>query len=258
MEDRRRFNQRGGRRDQRRDPRKSREERQKEDRINALDAWRPVTDLGKKVRAGEITDISTVLEKGFRIMEAEIVDILIPDLETDFILIGQAKGKFGGGKRRIFRQTQKKTREGNKPIFSVMAVVGNKNGYVGIGLGRAKETMPAREKAVRNAKLNLIQISRGCGSWQCTCGEPHSMPFKVIGREASVEVKFMPAPKGTGLVIDDEIKKIFRLAGIRDVWCKTKGQSRQKINLVSATMRALRKGTRQRVVACNLKYGSIN
>ena len=68
----------------------------------------------------------------------------------------------------------------------------------------------------------------------------------------------MPAPKGTGLVIDEEIKKIFRLAGIKDVWCKTRGQSKQKMNLVSATMRALKQGTRQRVVACNLKYGSIH
>ena len=67
----------------------------------------------------------------------------------------------------------------------------------------------------------------------------------------------MPAPKGTGLVIDDEIKKIFKLAGIRDVWCKTRGQSTQKMNFVEASMKALRQGTRQKVVACNLKYGSI-
>jgi small subunit ribosomal protein S5 len=229
-----------------------------EDRASILDAWKPKTELGRKVKAGEITDIAQVLESGSRIMESEIVDTLITNLETDFISIGQAKGKFGGGKRRIFRQTQKKTREGNKPIFSVMAVVGNKDGYVGVGVGRAKETMPAREKSVRAAKLNLIQITRGCGSWQCTCGTPHSIPFTVKGKEASVEVNFKPAPKGTGLVIDDEIKKIFRLAGIKDIWCKTRGQSKQKLNFVSATIKALQQVTRQRVVACNMKYGSIN
>ena len=190
-------------------------------------------------------------------MEAEIVDMLIPGLETDLILTGQAKGKFGGGKRTIIRKTQKKAREGNKLRFTVMAVVGNKDGYVGIGVGKAKETVPAREKAIRNAKLNIIQIARGCGSWQCTCGTPHSVPFKIQGKDASVKVKFMPAPKGTGLVIDDEIKKIFKLAGIRDVWCKTRGQSTQKMNFVEASMKALRQGTRQKVVACNLKYGSI-
>ncbi|MBT3940754.1 30S ribosomal protein S5 [Candidatus Woesearchaeota archaeon] len=230
----------------------------KEEEFSKLEKWVPRTALGRQVKAGDVTSIATVLESGQRILEAQIVDLLIPDLETDFIFIGQNKGKFGGGKRSIFRRTQKKSREGNKLIFSVMAVVGNKDGYVGIGVGKARETVPAREKAVRNAKLNIMQISRGCGSWQCTCGEPHSIPFKMEGREASVQVKFMPAPKGTGLVIDDEIKKIFRLAGIRDVWCKTRGQSKQKMNFVAAAMEALMHGTRQRVVACNLKYGSTH
>jgi small subunit ribosomal protein S5 len=226
-------------------------------RTAILDGWHPKTELGRKVKAEEITDMAQVLESGYRVMESQIIDKLLPNLESDFINIGQAKGKFGGGKRRIFRQTQKKTKEGNKPVFTVMAVVGNRDGYVGIGIGRAKETMPARDKATRNAKLRVIQIARGCGSWQCTCGEPHSIPFKVEGKEASVKAKFMPAPKGTGLVADAEIKKIFKLAGIKDIWCKTSGQTKQKMNFVSAAMKALRQGTRQRVVACNLKYGSI-
>jgi len=245
-------NQRNQRRNPRRDPKAS-----KEEQFAKLELWQPKTELGKKVKSKEITDISQIICNGIRILEPEIVDYLIPNLESEFIFIGQAKGKFGGGKRRIFRQTQKKTKEGNKPVFTVMAVVGNRDGYVGVGVGRAKETMPAREKALRIAKMNISQIARGCGSWQCTCGEHHSIPFKMLGKESSVEISFMPAPKGTGLVIDDEIKKIFKLAGIKDVWCKTKGQSRQKINFISACMKALRQGTRQRVVSCNVKYGSI-
>ncbi len=242
----------------RRQNRRKRPEATAEEKMQILERWKPKTELGRKVKSGEVNDINIVIESNQRILESEIVDKLLPNLVSDFILIGQAKGKFGGGKRRIFRQTQKKTREGNKPIFTVMAVVGNRDGYVGVGIGRARETMPARSKAVTNAKLNLIQISRGCGSWQCTCGEHHSIPFKVKGKETSVEIKFMPAPKGTGLVIDDELKKIFKLAGITDVWCKTRGQSRQKLNMVSACMKALKRGTCQRVVACNVKYGSIN
>jgi len=250
-----RQNQRGGRRNQGRRPQRPSPE---EERATIIEKWKPKTELGRKVKAGDITSLAEIIESNHRILESEIVDFLVPNLESDFILTGQAKGKFGGGKRRIFRQTQKKTKEGNKPMFTVMAVVGNRDGYVGIGIGRAKETMPARTKAVRNAKLNVIQVSRGCGSWQCTCGEPHSMPFKLRGKETSVEVNFMPAPKGTGLVIDAEIKKIFRLAGIKDVWCKTRGQSRQKMNMVAACMKALKQGTKQRVVSYNVRYGSIN
>lgn len=238
--------------------RKTRAEREAERRFSALEAWQPKTALGKKVKDKEITDIRGILESGYRIMESEIVDTLIPNLEFDYINLGQMKGKFGGGRRRVFRQTQKKTREGNKPHFSVMAIVGNKDGYLGAGIGKSRETMPSREKAVRKAKLNLFQIARGCGSWQCTCGEPHTIPFKLTGKESSVEITLLPAPKGTGLVIDNELKKLMRLVGIKDIWSKTRGQTRQKINLVSACVKALKSGVTTKVISKHgIKYGAI-
>ena len=70
----------------------------------------------------------------------------------------------------------------------------------------------------------------------------------------------MPAPPGTGLVVEDELKKIFKLAGIQDVWSKSKGQTRQKINLVNATMQALGQTTRLKIREVQkplVKYGSI-
>src|SRR4030042_762182 len=70
------------------------------------------------------------------------------------------------GKRRAVRQTQKKTQEGNILSFATFAIVGNKDGYIGLGHGKSKETIPAREKAMRKAKLNIIKIRRGCGSWE--------------------------------------------------------------------------------------------
>lgn len=202
--------------------------------------WVPKTDLGKKVKNGEIVDIESVLDKGYVIKETEIIDILIPSLETELLLIGQAKGKFGGGKRRIFRQTQKKTREGNKPHFMTLAVTGNKDGYVGMGPGKSKETVPAREKAYRKAKLNMIKIRRGCGSWQCGCKTGHSIPFKIKGKCGSVEIELMPAPKGTGLKAEKECQKILSLAGITDVWSRTKGKTTTKINLMYACFDALK------------------
>ncbi len=219
-------------------------EARREEEFSKLDAWEPKTQLGQEVKKGEITDIAQILDSGRKILEPEIVDKLIPDLDVDFILIGQSKGKFGGGRRRIFRQTQKKTREGNKPIFSVMAVVGNKNGYIGVGVGKAKETLPAREKAIRNAKMNLMRVVRGCGSWQCSCGESHSIAFETSGKEASVSIKLMPAPKGTGLVVDKEVKKVLELAGIKDIWSKTTGQTKIKINTIRALLRAFKNASK--------------
>jgi len=203
--------------------------------------WNPVTEIGRKVKKGEITDIEELFQKGDRIMEAGIVDQLLPDTGEELLLIGQAKGKFGGGQRRIFKQTQKKTSEGNKPNFMTCAVIGNKNGYVGVGVGNSKETVPSRDKAKRSAKLNLIRIRRGCGSWECSCKQPHSIPFAVTGKCGSAMITLIPAPKGKGLCIEKECAKVLTLAGIKDVWSKTEGQTSTKLNIVQATVNALKK-----------------
>ena len=203
--------------------------------------WKPVTSLGKQIKIGEIKNIDEILDSGQAMLEPTIIDALIPHLETDLLMIGQSKGKFGGGKKSIWKQTPQKTCEGNKPKFSTMAVVGNRNGYIGVGLGKSKETVPAREKAPRRAKLNIIKIKRGCGSWECDCATPHSIPAKVSGKSGSVEVTFLPAPKGTGLCVEKEMKKIVELAGIKDVYAKTHGHTATKLNLLLAAFNALKK-----------------
>ncbi len=205
------------------------------------ESWKPKTEMGRKVKEGEIKNIDEILIEGQKIMEPEIVDALLPNLESDLLLIGQSKGKFGGGQRRIFRQTQKKTREGNKPKFATLAVVGDKDGHVGLGFGKAKETVPAREKAIRNAKLNIMGIKRGCGSWECNCNKQHSISFTTNGKCGSVKLKLMPAPNGKGLIVESQCQSILRLAGIKDAWSKTTGQTKTKLNLIYACEKALRK-----------------
>lgn len=207
--------------------------------VSPLENWKPITELGKKVQAGEITDIAEIFNNGHKIMEAEIVETLLPGIKTDLLLIGQAKGKFGGGQRRIFRQTQKKTREGNRIKFATCALAGNENGYVGLAFGKSKETVPARDKSLRRAKLNLIKIRRGCGSWEGTA-DSNSIPFEVEGKCGSVRITLIPAPKGTGLCIEKECAKILSAAGIKDIWSKTKGQTKTKVNLVKACFDALK------------------
>lgn len=206
-----------------------------------VDAWNPKTEIGKKVKSGEIKDIDEILDQGLNILEAQIVDVLIPDVETDLLLIGQSKGKFGGGARRVFRQTQKKTREGNKPKFATVAIVGNKNGYVGLGYGKSKETVPAREKAIRNAKLNIMKIKRGNGSWEDTSTDPNTIPYKVKGKCGSAIIELIPAPNGTGLKIESECGKILKMAGITNIWSRKLGKTKSKLNLIYACMDALAK-----------------
>jgi len=205
-----------------------------------LENWIPKTELGKKVKNKEITNIDDILNNGQTILEPEIIDTLLPDLTSELLEVGQSKGKFGGGKGSIWRQTQKTTSEGSRTKFATFAIVGNKNGYIGASLGSAKETVPAREKAIRKAKLNIIKIKRGCGSWACNCHTPHSIPFKTEGKEGSVKVELMPAPKGTGIKAEKKISKMISLSGIKDVHTKTYGKTATKLNLFRACFYALK------------------
>ncbi len=216
------------------------EERDKLAREESLATWKPKTKLGNLVRDKKIKKISEIFDKGYKIVEPQIVDTLLPDLKKELILLGQFKGKFGGGKRRFWKQTQKKTSEGNVPHFACMAIIGDGEGHVGIGVGKAKETLPAKEKALRIAKLNITPIKRGCGSFDCTCAEKHSIPLKISGKRGSSLIVLMPAPKGTGLAVENECKKVMKLAGVKDVYSKTFGQSRTKMNLVGACFNALK------------------
>ena len=221
------------------------------------DAWKPKTELGKRVKSGDVNKIDDILNIGSKILEQEIVDALIPDLEMEMIEIGQSKGKFGGGKRSIWRQTQKKTKEGNKPKFATMIIVGNKDGYIGIGKGKSKETMPAREKASRQSKLNIQKIIRGCGSWECGCRGNHTIPYKVYGKCGSSEITLIPAPKGVGLCVEKQCRKLLQLAGLKDIYSKTKGQTKSKINLMTACFNALKKLSRTKIPVDYIEIGGV-
>ena len=218
-------------------------EREKQMEKDQIASWVPKTRLGKLVKSGEIKNIDEIIDNKLKILEDEIVGSLLT-LQSDLILIGQAKGKFGGGKRRAWKQTQRKTQEGNVATFSALVVIGDGQGRVGIGQGRAKETLPARAKALRQAKLNIIKVKRGCGSFECSDKEQHSIPFKVEGKCGSVRVILIPAPQGTGLVIGNEAKKILKLAGIKDIYSKTFGKTKTSLNLAKAVIDALQKTNR--------------
>jgi small subunit ribosomal protein S5 len=207
------------------------------------EAGNPSTNIGKMVKSGEIKNIDEILDKGIKILEAEITDCLLPNLNLDLLAVGQSKGKFGGGKRRIWRQTQRKTKEGNIPKFSTLAIVGDENGHVGLGIGKSKETLPAKEKAIRKAKLNIFKVERACSGFDCACSDLHTVPFKVIGKAGSIRIILIPAPQGTGLVVAKELRKFLKIAGIKDVYSKTFGKRRTTFNLIKACADALKKAS---------------
>lgn len=212
-------------------------------KIEIPEGWIPKTDLGKAVADGRITDIEQVFKEGMKIAESEIVDVLLPNLENEIIMIGGTSGKGGGIRRTISRRTTRMHKSGRRFRVSVMVVVGNRDGYLGIGIASGPPNMHRAviNKALHQAKLAIIPITRGCGSWECGCGTTHSIPVKTVGKTGSVSVDLIPAPKGIGLCCSAEMKKVMRLAGITDIWVKTRGHSQTRYNFAKAVFGALKK-----------------
>jgi small subunit ribosomal protein S5 len=195
--------------------------------------WIPKTKLGKLVKGGDITSIEQIYEKNLSILEPEIVDTLVPNIEDEVLKI---------------KMVQRTTDSGRKGSFMITAAVGNKDGYIGVGTGKGNEVRPTIERAIKNAKKNLVHVRRGCGSWECACGEAHSLPFKIKGKHSSVKVELLPAPKGTGIVAGKTARKVLTLAGVKDVWSHTTGDTRTVVNFARATLDALSKTRKMRLV----------
>ena len=196
------------------------------------DLWEPRTRLGNMVRQKEVTNMADALATGFPIREPEIVDVLLPDLEDEVLDVNMV---------------QRMTDSGRRVRFAITAVVGNMDGYVGLGQAKGKEVGPTIRKAIDNAKMNIIGIKRGCGSWECGCGTPHSFPFKVDGKCGSIKALFKPAPRGIDLAVGDVAKHILRMAGIKDAWGFTTGKTRTTVNYAQAVFHALERTSSTRV-----------
>ncbi len=202
------------------------------DPMEQLRNWSPKTRLGHMVQSGQIITIDDAFATGLPIREVEIVDALIPGLEDDIINVNMI---------------QRMTDSGRRVRFNVMACVGNKDGYVGLSICKGKEVASTIRKAIDNAKLNIIQVQRGNGSWESGQGAGTSVPFKVTGRAGSTRITLLPAPTGKGLVIGDTGRQVLTLAGVTDVWSRSKGQTRTTINFAKATFNALKQLNAHRV-----------
>ncbi|WP_321430491.1 30S ribosomal protein S5 [uncultured Methanolobus sp.] len=186
--------------------------------------WVPQTRLGTLVQEGQITSMDEVIESGLPIRESKIIDILLPDLEDEVLDINMVQRMTDSGRRVKFRAT---------------VIVGNGNGFVGLGQAKDVQVGPAIRKAISNAKINIIKVKRGCGSWECACGLEHTVPSQVQGKAGSVLVELKPAPRGLGLAAGDTARKVLEKAGIKDVWTRTEGTTRTTLNFAKATFNAL-------------------
>ncbi len=129
---------------------------------------------------------------------------------------------------RISR-VSKKTKGGNQASFSVMVVVGDKKGRVGVAIGKAPDVLSSIKKAVRKAKKNLIQVPM----------RKSTIPFTIESKHGAAKIILKPAPAGSGIIAGGAVRAVVETAGISDIVGKTLG-SNNKANNVYATFKALK------------------
>jgi len=195
-------------------------------RRDSEEEWIPKTRLGKLVNEGKITSIDEVFLSGLKISESEIVNSLLPDLQEEVIDVNLV---------------QKQTDAGEKSRFRAIVAVGNRDGYIGLGSGKASQVRTAIEKAAASARLHILPVKRGCGSWECTCGKTHSLHFQVEGKCGGVRIVVVPGPRGLGLAASQVAKVILGLAGVKDLWVRSYGSTRTVQSYAGAVFDALRK-----------------
>ncbi|MBI4225405.1 MAG: 30S ribosomal protein S5 [Candidatus Sungbacteria bacterium] len=154
----------------------------------------------------------------------------------------QGDRRQGGGPRREkpeydqkvldIRRTARVVAGGRRFSFRASVVIGNRNGKVGLGMGKGADVSSAVEKAVAKAKKDMLIVA---------ITKTKTIPYEVEGKSSAARVLLKPAQEGRGLVAGGPIRIVADLAGIRHITAKILSRTPNKLNNARATMEALKK-----------------
>lgn len=184
-----------------------------------------MTKLGRLVNDGKIKSVEEIFLHSLPVKEYQIIDHFLEAALNDEVM--------------QIMPVQKQTSAGQRTRFRAAVAVGDMNGHIGLGVKTSKEVATAIRGAIILAKLNVVPVRRGY--WGSKLGAPHTVPAKVTGKCGSVRIRFVPAPRGTGIVAAPAAKKLLGMAGVTDCYTCSCGQSATIGNFIKATFFALTK-----------------
>lgn len=183
----------------------------------------PVTKLGRLVKGRFIRSLESIYLFSLPVKEAQIVETFLPELADEVMKI---------------MPIQKQTRAGQRTRFKAFVIVGDKNGHVGLGVKVAKEVANAIRGAIIAAKTAVVPVRRGY--WGTRLGMPHTVPTKISASCGSINVRMVPAPRGTGLVAAQATKRLLQYAGVEDCFTSSRGMTATMGNFIKATFGCLK------------------